>query len=106
MCSILLTLCLFATIIWAPIAFVGIIGHCIGLGADLGIIIYTGLIIYSDNSKDCSESNLPITDDKTFADNWEWLDALFISQCVIFTFYSIGIVMAMKFSWNTYESKN
>ena len=39
MCSILLTLCLFATIIWSPIAFVGIIGHCIGCGAYLGIII-------------------------------------------------------------------
>ena len=92
------TLCLGLSY-WVNIfACCAVCGHCWGQCAHFALIIVTGVFRYSDSGKNCAEIPWGIDEDTTFEDHGDKIQALFISQCVLWCFYNCCVAVGMQLS--------
>ena len=84
------TCCLTFSIFVPILAFCGSCGLCCTQLAHFSAIVVTGVFRYSDEGEKCAknETTLDKWDDKSFKEIGDEMEAIFISQCVLYFFYT------------------
>ena len=83
-------LCLFLSALFWPLAACGACGFICGQCAHLAAIIVTGVFRYGGDGEKCAENDYEPKglDGQSFKDVGETMNGIFISQCVLFCFFS------------------
>ena len=82
-------LCLFLSALFWPLAVCGACGFICGQMGHLAAVIVTGVFRYGGDGEKCADNDfVPKPLDQSFKDIGETMNGLFISQCVLFCFFS------------------
>ena len=94
------TICLAISYFVPFFAFFSACGLCCGQCAHFALIIVTAVLRFSDSSEQCAKrtTRILVDEDTTWEDHGNKIKNLFISQCVLYCFYSCCVGFGLQLS--------